>query len=294
MRIRYPSGFGAASVRGLSASEHQDAAETLRQALADHAIIHLAFDHPLTDTELRSVASLFGPIKDRVGRTKEGGRLRYDPNRQVIDSGKVVDRHTQEENEQLDLGGLDDRRPGLFETYHCDDTYTERPASATVLHARALPARGGGPTCFLDMRRAYALLEPSQRQRLEGLRVVYAYNNEDAFASRRSARGTAEALVDVVHPLVRRQATAGSRSLYLDLDRAKRIEGMSVAEGRSLLEQLQLHAEQLAPEYEHHWQEHDVLVWDNASVQHKAKGDFAIGEPRQFWRYLIEGEVPRA
>ena len=52
-------------------------------------------------------------------------------------------------------GGLDDQRPGLFETWHHDDTYTEDPAAATVLHARALPPSGGGPTCFLDARAAW-------------------------------------------------------------------------------------------------------------------------------------------
>ena len=33
-------------------------------------------------------------------------------------------------------------------------------------------------------------------------------------------------------------------------------------------------------------------IWDNASVQHKASGDFPVGEPRRFWRYMIEGLVP--
>ena len=37
----------------------------------------------------------------------------------------------------------------------------------------------------------------------------------------------------------------------------------------------------------------DVLVWDNASVQHKARGDYPVGEPRRFWRHMIEGERPR-
>jgi taurine dioxygenase len=65
-------------------------------------------------------------------------------------------------------------------------------------------------------------------------------------------------------------------------------------EGRALLQSLQDHAEAHAPRYGHDWQPHDVLVWDNASVQHKASGDFPVGEPRRFWRYMIEGPVPVA
>jgi alpha-ketoglutarate-dependent taurine dioxygenase len=55
---------------------------------------------------------------------------------------------------------------------------------------------------------------------------------------------------------------------------------------------LQDHAEATAPRYEHRWEAHDVLVWDNARVQHAASGDFPVGEPRRFWRYLVEGTVP--
>jgi taurine dioxygenase len=61
-----------------------------------------------------------------------------------------------------------------------------------------------------------------------------------------------------------------------------------------LLQSLQDHAERRAPRYEHHWRDHDVVIWDNASVQHKAGGDFPVGEARRFWRYMIAGPVPVA
>ena len=51
-------------------------------------------------------------------------------------------------------------------------------------------------------------------------------------------------------------------------------------------------AEANAPSCQHGWCDHDVLVWDNASVQHKAGGNFAVGEPRRFWRYMIAGDRP--
>ena len=67
---------------------------------------------------------------------------------------------------------------------------------------------------------------------------------------------------------------------------------MPEAEGRALLQSLQDHAEAVAPRYEHVWQPRDILVWDNAAVQHKARGDFPVGEPRRFWRHMIEGGRP--
>ena len=284
--------FGVCEVRGVVPGDAEPA-DALRAALATHAVVCLRMERPLEDDELQAVARLFGPLKDPIAATRDGGTFRYSDLRQIIDAGFVMtDEIRTKLGGDLSFGGLDDRRPGLFETFHCDDTYTAEPAAATVLHARALPPSGGGPTCFLDMRAAYRLLDPAERDSLVGRRVVYAYNNQDAFPPRRSARGPGEVLEDVAHPLVRTHPVAGTRSLFLDLDRALHVEGMPVAEGRALLRRLQDHAEARAPYCEHAWRDHDVLVWDNASVQHKAGGNFALGEPRRFWRYMIAGERP--
>jgi alpha-ketoglutarate-dependent taurine dioxygenase len=284
--------FGVSEVLGLESGRRDEHAAALRSALAERAVLCLRMDHPLEDVELVSLASLFGPIKDPVGRAKDGSAFRYSEPRQIIDAGFVLTDEIRAKLGDLSFGGLDDQRPGLFETFHTDDTYTEMPAAATVLHARELPPSGGGPTCFLDMRAAYALLDAATRHSLERLRVVYANNNEDAFPPRRSARGPADALVEVSHPLVRTHPVAGTRALFLDLDRAKHVEGMPVAEGRALLQRLQDHAEANAPGCEHAWRDHDVLAWDNASVQHKAGGNFKVGEPRRFWRHMIAGGRP--
>ena len=283
--------FGVSEVLGLDPGCGAQGA-ILRAALAEHAVLCLRMERPLEDAELQSVVQLFGAIKDPVGRAKDGSRFRYSAPRQIIDAGFVLTDEVRAKLGDISFGGLDDQRPGLFETFHTDDTYTEEPAAATVLHARELPPSGGGPTFFLDMRAAYALLEGETRQRLDGLRVVYAHNNEDAFPPRRSARGAADVLVEVSHPLVRTHPVAGTRSLFLDLDRAKHVEGMPIAEGRGLLQTLQDHAEAKAPSCQHVWRDHDVLVWDNASVQHKAGGNFKVGEARRFWRYMVAGGRP--
>lgn len=285
-------GFGVAEVLGVRPDAGEADAAILRETLAAHGVVCLRFEQALEDAELQAVVRLFGEIKDPVGRTKDGAEMRYGAARQIIDSGFVMTDEVREKLGDLQFGGLDDERPGLFETFHCDDTYTERPASATVLHARELPPSGGGPTCFMDMRASLALLDAAMQERLAPLRVVYAYDNEDAFPPRRSAQGPHSVLEEVSHPLVRTHAFTGGLSLFHDLDRAKHIEGMSVAEGRALLRELQDHAESKAPRCEHAWRDHDVLAWDNASVQHKAGGNFKVGEPRRFWRYMVSGERP--
>jgi taurine dioxygenase len=228
-----------------------------------------------------------------VGRTKDGGTLRYGDECQIVDAGFVLTDELRAELGDVSFGGLDRNRPGLFETFHTDDSYTERPAQATVLHARELPKNGGGATWFLDMRAAYRSLEPAMRRSIVGLRARNRYNNGGAFPPRIPAEGPFEALVEVAHAIVRAHPVTGAPALYLDLDRATSVEGMEESEGRELLRFLQEHAESTAPTYAHNWQNHDVLVWDNASVQHRASGDFPLGEPRSFWRYMVEGPEPR-
>jgi len=265
----------------------------LREKLARRGVLCLRMPRALEDEELQRLARRFGPIKEPVTRTKSGELLQYDQRRQIIDSGFVLTDDVREKLGDLHFGGLDDDRPGLFETYHCDDTFTAEPAWATVLHARALPPSGGGPTCFIDMRDAYRQLAEEERDALREFHVRYAYNNEDAFPPRRAARGPNDVLEEVLHPLVRTHPVAETLALFIDLDRAVHIEELEVNEGRALLKRLQDHAEKKAASCEHVWQDHDVLVWDNASVQHKAGGNFALGEPRRFWRYMVAGEAPR-
>jgi alpha-ketoglutarate-dependent taurine dioxygenase len=286
--------FGPAIVDGLDAERDGADAEVgaaVRGLLGDHGILCLRQPAKLTDEHLQVIASLFGPIKDPVGVDVDGQPLRYGEPRQVIDSGFVM---TAELREQLGGGSLggDDARPGLFEHFHTDDSYVERPAAVTVLHARELPSGRGGATSFLDMRAAYRQLDSPEQARLIGVRAAHAYNNHGAFPPRASASGPLERLAPVSHPVVRAHPITGEPALYFDLDRACGVDGMSDDEGRQMLQSLQDEAERHAPRYDHQWQPHDVLVWDNAAVQHRAAGDFAVGEPRRFWRYMVVGGIP--
>jgi alpha-ketoglutarate-dependent taurine dioxygenase len=269
-----------------------EAGADLAKQLAEHGVVVVRHAAALEDGELRALAARIGPIKDPIGRARDGSPLRYAEARQVIDSGFVLTDEIRAKLGNVSLGG-DAVRPGLFEFFHTDDSYTECPAAATVLHARALPSSGGA-TRFIDMRAAFERLDPALRSRLIGLRAVHAYNNRGAFPPRASAAGALEQLEDVSHPIVRAHPLTGAPALFFDLDRATHIEGLPEAEGRSLLQSLQDHAEQGAPRYAHAWRPHDVLIWDNASVQHCASSDFPVGEPRRFWRYMIAGPRPVA
>jgi alpha-ketoglutarate-dependent taurine dioxygenase len=290
-----PGPFGAAEIEGLDVDRDAHdprSAQFLRDALSNRPVLCIRQPAPLDDGAARALVSMFGRVKDPVGRTADGRSLRYGQDRQIIDAGFVMTDEVRAALGDLSFGG-DVVRPGLFEHFHTDDSYTEMPASVTVLHARELPTSPGGDTCFLDMRVAFELLDPDEQVRIVGLHAVHAYDNGGAFPPRIAATGELEALVEVAHPIVRAHPRTGRPALYFDLDRATHVAELPLAEGRALLQALQDHAEQCAPRYEHAWRDHDVLIWDNAAVQHKASSDFPVGEPRRFWRYMVEGSLPR-
>ncbi|HVM97401.1 MAG TPA: hypothetical protein VMT89_13485, partial [Candidatus Acidoferrales bacterium] len=110
-----PEKFSVAELVGLVPSRDLNdpaAIETARGALAEYGVICLRFDSALDKETFRRVAEMLGPIKDPVGRTKEGWNLRYESEMQVIDAGFVLTDELREQLQGISFGGLDSRRPG--------------------------------------------------------------------------------------------------------------------------------------------------------------------------------------
>ena len=122
--------------------------------------------------------------------------------------------------------------------------------------------------------------------------------------------------ITATHPLIRAHPQTGREALYLNLDRmvsvlgledttrtcssseagAKEGEDDTSEAGLSLLSDLQRHADEHSAirRYTHRWQRGDYLIWDNASVQHKAAGKETVhdGDERLFWQLLAVGTRP--
>jgi taurine dioxygenase len=293
-----PRGFGA-EVCSLTISAAMDDAETkqlMREAIDRHGVLCLRFGVQLDDTQLRGVVECFGPIKDRVGRCRDGVVRPYtaaSPGSRIDEQINVLDT-----SRGADGGG----GPGAT-NWHTDDSYCEVPCGYTALHPRELPPSGGGGTQFLNMRHAYEALPPETQRQLEGMRGVHWQASTTA-ARALFGRGTPGPdspksfdltnLVDVTHPLVRTHPNTGRKALYMNLDRMMCIEGMSVEESAPLLNHLEYFAEQAGTRYVHKWEQGDVVVWDNRCVQHRAapKATVRPGERRVMWQMMVDGEVP--
>jgi alpha-ketoglutarate-dependent taurine dioxygenase len=75
------------------------------------------------------------------------------------------------------------------------------------------------------------------------------------------------------HPVVRTHARTGRKALYVNSQYTKHFEGMT--ESKPLLDYLCAHASKPQFTWRHRWRLGDVLIWDNASVQHTVVSDLA-------------------
>jgi len=178
--------------------------------------------------------------------------------------------------------------------WHTDGSWRRITGQATIIYGEVVPEQGG-ETHFADMVGAYARLSPEWKARIAHLRAVHNLDfsrtrrhGEDLMteAQRRDAP-------PVEQPVVRVHPETGETCLYLG-DHAESIVGLPYDEGRALIEELNAlavaHPDLII---EHRWQRHELLLWDNRSVMHKATPYDPATQRRVVRRCTVLGEAPR-
>ena len=178
------------------------------------------------------------------------------------------------------------------EGWHSDQSFVERPAKATILHAHEVPSRGGA-TWFCDTEGAYEALSEEKKRRLAGLMAVHGYDTVRA-RYRPAVRSQAEIdeTPEVIHPLVRMHPESGRKALFLNLNRVDRIDGMARSESDALLDELAAWITQERFVYRHQWSVGDMLVWDNRCTMHRVSYDSPAGDRRFMYRVVTQGDRP--
>ena len=196
---------------------------------------------------------------------------------------------------------VEDGRPiGLADAgqdWHTDMSYSTTIAYANVLYGIRIPRREGralGDTRFASMQAAYEDLPPAIRQKLQGATAVHDFAK---FWDRmRATPGSGRPpLTDdqrrqkppVAHPVFLQHPITGRRVLYANPGYAIRIEGLPQSESDQLLEFLFEHQLQSKYQYAHHWNERDVLMWDDLVTLHNAVPDYRADEPRLIKRCQV-------
>ena len=180
--------------------------------------------------------------------------------------------------------------------WHSDLSYKEKPSLGSLLHAQELPAEGGD-TLFADQHAAYDALPEALKKAIAPLHAEHSYLAKYEELRARSPwrpKLTPEQIAEVapaVHPVVRTHPETGRKALFVNEHFTTRIVGLPEQESQSLL--AELFAAAVKPEfvYRHVWQPHDLVFWDNRSVQHLAAGT-PDSERRKLYRTTVEGDLP--
>jgi taurine dioxygenase len=191
-----------------------------------------------------------------------------------------------------DIGHADAGR-----VWHTDMSYTARPPRATMLYALEIPVDNGvvlGDTLFSSAADAHDALPADMQRRIANLRAIHQV------AGRRARTGTGQedqALrrqqPAVVHPVVRTHPHTGRKCLYVSKGECQGIEGMPTDEALALIDELADHTIDPRFRHVHRWRLHDLLMWDNCTLQHLASLDYQWPQHRRLMhRITVDGTVP--
>ncbi|MBW8753477.1 MAG: TauD/TfdA family dioxygenase [Sphingomonadales bacterium] len=143
--------------------------------------------------------------------------------------------------------------------FHSDLTYTDCPIKAICLHAIALP-ESGTSTTFVSGMAAWDRLPPALRAELAETTLRHVY------VSRMPEYGWPDFVAE--HPVRLAHARTGRPILLVTEHHADRILELDEARSAAVIEQLYTYLYAPEARYEHWWQLHDLLLWDNLAVQH--------------------------
>ncbi len=270
-----------ARIEGLDLSQplSDETFETLLQALGRHGVLKYPKQN-LTSRQLRDFAAHFGELEVNVANAyQEHGLPEVMILSNMVKDGKPL--------------GLAD----AGQDWHTDMSYSRMIAFTNILYGITIPRRDGrslGNTEFCNMHAAYDALPAEWKTRLEGMTVTHDFNK--FWEMMRRERGSTRpplteaqraAKPPVSHPIFLTHPITGKRVLYCNPGYAVRINEMSERESDEVLAFLFAHQTRPEFRYANHWEEHDVLMWDNIGTIHNAVADYLPHEHRYIKRCQV-------
>ncbi|MEN9500527.1 MAG: alpha-ketoglutarate-dependent 2,4-dichlorophenoxyacetate dioxygenase [Pseudomonadota bacterium] len=269
----------AARIEGVDAAQPVAAPvmSALRDALDRYAVLVLPGQH-LDDVAQIAFSQGFGALEmTRAGALGAGSAVIVLSN--IGPAGEIV--------APSDKQVLNNKANRLW---HHDSSFKPVPARASLLSARQIPSAGGN-TEFAFMRGAFAALDAAEQQRLKHLKAWHDFGWSRARVDAALVSDAERAQHPPVRQAVVLEENPYGPALYLGAH-ARSIEGMGEAESRALIEALMAHATEERFIYSHRWSPHDLLIWDNRAVLHRATPFASTSERRHMVRTTVAGQGP--
>ena len=268
-----------AEIKDISLSDdlNPTLADDLKAALARHHVLFFR-DQFLTIEQQKRLTRAFG----------EPMRLPYiEP---MADEPEVI-----QVLKEADEGG------GVFGgEWHQDLSFLSQPPAGSILSAVDVPSCGGD-TLWISQTAAWQTLPEPLKDVLRGRNAMHVGKpygvkwappiNERSGASIRMTRGDPSADEEQPHSAVIQNPLTGKEAIFLNPQYVCRLDGLTEAESKPLLDQVQNHAAR--PEFtcRFRWTAGAVAVWDNLFTQHFAVNDY-FGSRREMYRTTFTGHAP--
>src|SRR3989454_8499230 len=246
----------AAEVEGVDMTKRlsEEEVDAIHAGMNEYAVL-VFHDQDIDDEQQLAFTRSLGDIEHAIGTS-----LRAPDEYRLPTSFADVSNLDKDNN----VYARDDRRR-LFaignRLWHSDSSFKVVPAKYSILHARAIPSKGGN-TEFADMRAAYDALDAQTRAQIEDLifehSQIFSRQQLGFFDLTDEERARFK---PVRQRLVRTHPSTGRKSLYL-ASHAGSIVGWPVPEARCFLRDLIEHATQREFVYSHTWRGPGLGLWD--------------------------------
>lgn len=169
--------------------------------------------------------------------------------------------------------------------YHSDQMWSGKDRVDLIsLYGREV-GQPATPTMFVSAVEGWESLPRDLRAKVENRFAIQHYDSE---VYRKRAAGDTDVLVStydtgedfVTTPIGFTHPRTGKTILYVCQQTTQRIEGLSGCESDELLDALFDHLYAKDKELAHHWQEGDLIIWDNLALQHARPNVVLDGPPR--------------
>jgi taurine dioxygenase len=249
--------FGA-EIDGVDLSTIDDGVfEKVYRAWVEYGVLRFR-GQKLDDAQLEAFSARFGPLEKLPLRlTPE--QERQIPSLYVLPLSNIT-------IDGRPIGGLGNSEAN----WHSDMTYEETPPPASVLLSVEIPAKGGD-TQFSCQHAALEAMPESLRARLADLRIKHDASHT-SIGELRSGFDDVEDPSEVpgaIHSAIRRREENGRDALYLGRREFAYIDGMTLDDSETLLDELWRYAALPRNVWTQNWNVGDVIIWDNRRVLHR-------------------------
>jgi alpha-ketoglutarate-dependent 2,4-dichlorophenoxyacetate dioxygenase len=273
----------AAEVTGVDLTTiSRDDFRVVWEAFNEHQVLVVRDQHFTDDTQI-AFGKRWGPLETMEAHPANNfrpGHIAVMTN--LDDDGKLL---------PLDHPGMLHRLRN--EAWHTDSSFKPVAALCSMLHARIVPPPGvGGNTDFVSARAAYADYPAARKAEFETMTVIHRVakpedQDDPAYNEEQKKRLT------VRHPLVRVNPVNGRKNFFVG-SHAQGIDGMATDAARKLLNDITEFCTQPRYFYSHPWQPHDLVIWDNRAVLHRATTFDKTQYKRKMHRTTVAGAAEEA